>query len=229
MAAAYSALLLVACSLAPLESPRFDSIPFPHDPSTPNLLREHYVPREGDMIFFTYYKKIWYIIFKLGHTGPPYHVALVVRTPEGELKLLEAGSLQPTSAMLVDIMPRVVEYQGLVHVRSLCQPITPEQSQILTCFTQEQLGKKFAKVRVGLDGLSNRKLSTLRYCLQGPAPVERDKYYCSELVVSVLIAAGVLPYDFLIPNPPFPRDLYLSCPRPIEPWYCPPVHLICAP
>ncbi len=181
------------------------------------------------MIFFTYYKKLWYFIFKLGHTGPPYHVALVVRTPEGELKLLEAGSLQPTSVQLVDIMPRVIEYQGLVAVRSLHQPPTPQQSQQLTCFTQDQLNKPFAKKRVGLDGICNRNLSLIRYRMNGPAPVERDTYYCSELVTAALIAGGVFPYDLLVPNPPFPQDLYLSCPRSIDPWYCPPVPLICDP
>lgn len=116
MAAAYSALLLVACSVAPLEVPPPACPPHAVEQPSLSLNREQYVPHEGDMIFFTYYKKIWYYVFKMGHTGPPYHVALVVRTPEGELKLLETGSLDPTNVQLVDIMPRVLEYKGIVAV-----------------------------------------------------------------------------------------------------------------
>ena len=197
--------------------------------SPPCLLREQYVPREGDMVFFTYYKKVWKLLYKVGNSGAPYHVALVVRTPEGCLKLLEAGSLDPTDVQLADVRTRVLEYQGLVAVRSLCRPVTPEQSKQLTCFALEQLGKPFAKKRVGADALFHRKLSLLRFWKQGPPPTNREDWYCSEVVTSCLIECGLLPADMVIPHAPFPRDLYYSCPRSIDPWYCPPVELHCAP
>jgi len=191
------------------------------------VLREHYVPHEGDLIFFTYYKKIWYYVFKLGHTGPPYHVALVVKTPEGELKLLETGSLEPTNVRLVDIAPRVAEYKGLVAVRSLRHPPTPQQSRRMTCFSQWQLGKPFAKTRLVLDVLCDRKNRTRDPEGNETASTEHDDWFCSELVTSVLIEGGLLPIELLLPFPPYPQELYLSCPQSIDPWYGPLVSLIC--
>ncbi len=244
MALAPSVLLLVACSAVCLEEsasgpPPGHRLPpalaepaplvCPLEQATPEVFREHYTPREGDMVFFTYYKKLWKIVFGIGHTIAPYHVALVVKTPQGTLKLLETGSLKPSYVQLVDIMPRIIEYHGKVAVRSLRKPPLPPQSRQLTCFTQDQLGKPFGRVRVSIDGFFDRKLSLLRYQVCGPTPTDRPNWFCSELVISALIEGGLVPDDLIQPNAPFPSDLYYSVPRSIDPWYDPPVQLICAP
>ncbi len=143
------AVLWLACATAPQ----------PEAPALPPAraawcLGANYVPREGDLIFFTYHKFVWHLIFRMGHSGPPFHVGIVVRMPDGCLKLLEAGSLAPDRVAVVEVGPRLTQYAGDVWVRRLHQPLTCEQSTELTDFALEQVGRRFAKVRVGLEAVS---------------------------------------------------------------------------
>jgi hypothetical protein len=184
------------------------------------------VPQEGDLVFFTYHKMVWHVIFRLGHTGPPFHVGIIVRMPDGELKLLEAGSLAPTHVEVVEIKPRLTQYAGDLWVRRLHHSLTAEQSMILTQFALEQIGRPFAKVRVGLEAASGRTLSVIRYHLCGPPPTDRRAWYCSEMVVAAGIRIGLLPCTFSGPRMLFPRDLFYDCPRSIAPCWLDPFQLI---
>ena len=186
----------------------------------------NYAPREGDLIFFTYRKLVWHLIFRMGHSGPPFHVGIVVRMPEGCLKLLEAGSLAPDRVAVVEVGPRLTQYAGDVWVRRLHQPLTCEQSTELTDFALEQVGRRFAKVRVGLEAVSARTLSVVRYRVCGPPPINRRSWYCSEMVVAAGIRIGLLPFSFSGPRMLFPHDLFHDCPRSIAPWWQPPIQLI---
>src|SRR5271170_2295986 len=121
-----SAVLWFACAMLP-------TTPGPLPPAEAGwCLGDDYAPQEGDLVFFTYHKLLWHLLFRIGHTGPPFHVGIIVRLPDGRLNLLEAGSLAPDRVSLVEIKPRLIRYPGDVWFRRLHQPLTAEQSQCLT-------------------------------------------------------------------------------------------------
>jgi len=187
---------------------------------------DSYDPQEGDLVCFTYHMILWHLLFRCGHSGPPFHVGIVVRMPDGDLQLLEAGSLSPDNVHVVKIKPRLTQYGGNVWVRRLQHPLTAEQSQLLTEFAVLQIGRRFAKVRVGLEGVSGRTLSVIRYRVCGPPPTNRRSWYCSELVVAAGIRIGLLPCTFSGPRMLFPHDLFYDCRRSLAPMWQSPVQLI---
>jgi hypothetical protein len=220
------AILWLACGFG-TASGQEQALPPPA--ATAQCPGEDYQPQEGDLLFFTYHKLLWNILFRVGHSGPPFHVGIVVRMPEGELRLLEAGSLAPERVHVVDVKPRLQQYKGDVWVRRLSQPLTLEQSHLLTEFALEQVGRRFAKIRVGLEAVSNRTLSVMRYRMCGPPPTDRHSWYCSEMVVAAGIRIGLLPTCFSGPRMLFPHDLFYDCPRSIASCWQSPIQLIFPP
>jgi hypothetical protein len=168
-----------------------------------------YVPCEGDLVFFWSHSVFWRSMFILAHSGPPYHVGLVVLLPDGRPALLEAGLDSKTRQVyLNDILPRLREYHGEVWIRRRCRPLTPEQSAGLTAFATGQEGKDFALWRMALQATPLRPRGPLRSRLFGKVHGERDSYFCSELVCEAGIAAGLLNPEVVRPNVTFPRDLF---------------------
>src|SRR5262249_26384943 len=47
------------------------------------FLREAYIPKEGDLLFFTDHSPFWRVLYLLAYTAPPYHVGIVVRLHDG--------------------------------------------------------------------------------------------------------------------------------------------------
>src|SRR5579885_955865 len=81
--------------------------------------REVYVPAEGDLIFFTDRSLFWRAVYALAHTGPPYHVGIVVRLPDGHMATLEAAPYTTVHVFLLDALPRLHSHPGAVWVRRL--------------------------------------------------------------------------------------------------------------
>lgn len=50
-----------------------------------------YTPREGDLIFYDDHNIVMKILFAWAGSGPPSHMGIVVKKPDGSLAVLEAG------------------------------------------------------------------------------------------------------------------------------------------
>src|SRR5262245_44834320 len=84
--------------------------------------REVYVPAEGDLVFFAEDSLFWRCMYALAHTGPPYHVGIVVRLPDGRMATLEAAPYTTIHVFLLDALPRLHSHDGAVWVRRLRVP-----------------------------------------------------------------------------------------------------------
>lgn len=174
---------------------------------------EAYRPREGDIVIFTYRSGWNRFMYLVGGTGPPYHTGIVVRLPDGELATLEAAPTDDWRVYLVAMPTRLPAYQGRIWVRRLKRPLDAEESARLTEFATDQTGKGFAFGRVLLGGIM-RPRGELGVELFGETSLDRDQWFCSELVVAACVAAGRIDPQKIPANGIYPRDLFLD--RPIS-------------
>jgi hypothetical protein len=175
--------------------------------------REVYVPCAGDLIFFTYRSAFWRTMYALAHTGPPFHVGMVVRLPDGHMAILEAGPGDTYQVFILDLVPRLYGHDGPIWVRRLRVPLTPEQSDCLTQFALDQAGKRLAVVRLVLGITPLRSHGWLHARIFGRACIDRCAWYCSELAVAAAAHAGLIDPHRFRPNTIYPRDLFLDKPN----------------
>src|SRR4051794_16699562 len=80
-----------------------------------------YEPREGDLVFYDDHSAVWTALFALADTGPPLHMGIVVKKPGGGLAVLEAGPDDTVWVDLLDVVPRLHQFQrkyrGTITVR----------------------------------------------------------------------------------------------------------------
>ncbi len=74
----------------------------------------------------------------LGGTKPPFHVGIVVKRPVGSPAVLEAGPDDQTWVWVLDLAPRMRDFEGILQVRRCKVALTPEQSRRLTAFALAQ-------------------------------------------------------------------------------------------
>jgi hypothetical protein len=198
----------------------------PHDPAAP---REPYLPKPGDLVFYTSDRFRQRIFYSLAYTGKPYHVGIVVSLPDGRPAVLEAGPYDYIHVYLMDLLPRLQTHQGTIRIRRLRTPLTAEQSARLTAFALGQTGKRFAVLRIVLEITPFRTHGPIRSRLFGSARINRHSWFCSELVIASLAVAGVVDPTVMKPNTLYPRDLYSDRPFDLKPcweeprlWRCDP-------
>jgi hypothetical protein len=183
---------------------------FFRNPSTARAERrpgEPYCPQEGDILLFDVHCPWLTRVYTCFGTGGPTHVALVFKRPDGTPALLEAGPHFVQKVFVVEVEPRLHEYDGTILVRRLRTPLTPEQSQGLTDFSLAQEGKGYALGRLILQGTPIRARGSVRYHCFGKTCLERDRWVCSELTIASMTAAGVLNPREHLANSFYPRDL----------------------
>src|SRR5262249_55616863 len=141
------------------------------------------------------FNKFFHFIFKLAHTAPPTHAAIVIAGQDGKPALLELTGPKVITAKVVvmDVETRLRAYPGVVMVRRIRTPLTPEQSRDLTEFAHAQVGKSFALGRVILQATPFCPRTGLRHELFGRTFESRNRWFCSELVVAAGAAAHL--YD----------------------------------
>jgi hypothetical protein len=93
-------------------------------------------------------------------------------------------------------------------VRRRKTPLTPEQSACLTEFCTPLAERKFASLRLVGQLTPFRTRFPLRTALVGKPDLDRSNYFCSELVLNSLVAAGVLNPRVERPAASFPSDLF---------------------
>jgi hypothetical protein len=169
-----------------------------------------YVPRQGDLIFYDDHSPVWTALFALAGTGPPLHMGIVVRRPGGALAVLEAGPDDRVWVELLDLGPRLHQFQrdfqGTILVRRCKVALSAQRSAALTRFAQAQMGKRYAVLRLLAQGTPLRSRGTLEPWL-AETRLDRDSWICSELAVVAGTVAGLFDPKVVRANVTYPRDL----------------------
>jgi hypothetical protein len=130
----------------------------------------------------------------------------VIAREDGTPALLDLNGPTVRKAWVVifDIPQRLYSFKGVVLVRRVRQPLTPEQNCALTQFARRQEGKHFATGRVLLQGTPFKAKNCSYFAY---TPTDRNRWICSELMVSAACAAGILDPKVYPANAIYPRDL----------------------
>jgi hypothetical protein len=165
-----------------------------------------YMPREGDLIFYDDHKPIWNLLFAYAGTGAPLHVGIVVKKTDGRLAVLEAGPDDTIWVNLIDLVPRLQHFRGTITIRGCKKTLTPAESRALTKFAFLQDGKRYAILRLLLQGTWLRVRGPLEPFL-ARTHLDRDSWICSELAVAAGTVAGLFDPREVHSNVCYPRDL----------------------
>lgn len=166
-----------------------------------------YQPREGDLVFFDDHSWKWGVLYKLAGSDAPYHTGMVVKRPSGAWAILEAGPDDTRWCRVLDLSPRLHQFQGEILIRQVRTPLGPEQSAGLTKFAMEQDGKRYAVCRLLLQGTPFRCRMPLRRSLFGATHLDRSSWLCAELVVAAGTTVGLFQPTVHKANSIYPRDI----------------------
>jgi hypothetical protein len=168
-----------------------------------------YLPQPGDIVLFDDENPVYHFLFALRGAGPPVHVAIAFVRPDGRPALLDltGPTVRTGKVSLLEVMPRLENYHGVICVRRLRCPLSPRQSADLCQFAVAQQGKEFALGRMLLQGTPFCCRSGLRHYLFAGTCMNRTRWLCSELVVAAATAAHVLDPKAFPANSIYPGDL----------------------
>jgi hypothetical protein len=169
-----------------------------------------YQPQPGDIMLATDNKIFWTWTHILAGTGHPHHTGVVFQHPCGSMAILEGGPHDTIRVRVLDAQWNLREYEkdGPVWLRARKCPLTAEQSRCLTEFSLRQDGKFFALGRLGQQLTIFRTRGPVRTAFVGKPKGERRTFYCSELTLEALVAAGVLDPAKTRPSATYPRDIF---------------------
>jgi hypothetical protein len=176
-------------------------------PATP------YLPQPGDLIFSADGSIFWLAMHRLAGTSHPTHSMIAFRRKDGTMAILEAGPHDTMHLETLDAVPHLKSYEeeGRVWIRRRTTPLTPEQSDKLTEFAMSADHKRFAIIRLGQQLTVLRMRGPVRtYFMGEPHGFDRSSYYCAELVMEALVAAGVADPETTRPAATYPRDIMLE-------------------
>ncbi len=169
-----------------------------------------YQPREGDLIFFDDHNPIWTALFLWAGTGPPLHIGIVVKKEDGKLAILEAGPDDTIWVKIQDIGPRLPkfleDYQGTITIRRCKQVLSAEKSAALTKYALAQDGKRYAILRLLIQGTKFRYRGPIRELFLAKTDLDQSSWICSELVVAAGTVAGLFSNN-VKSNVTYPLDL----------------------
>lgn len=172
-----------------------------------------YCPQAGDLMFSADGSMFWLAMHRLAGTSHPTHSAIVFQRPDGSMGILEAGPHDTLRIRTLDALPHLQSYEaeGRVWIRQRAVPLTPEESTRLTEFAFQQDGKRFALARLGQQLTVLRPRGPIKTCFFGKSHgADRGSYYCSELVMEALVAAGLVDAETARPAATYPRDMLLD-------------------
>lgn len=205
-------LLLLASTLLAGDVPDCQAGSFLHRylPCQDGVYRQQvqaYQPKEGDLVFFEDFDRRWALLFRMVGSGQPTHMGLIVRRSDGSLAVLESGPDWKKHVYLQPAQERLRSFKGGVWIRRVKKKLTPEASQRLTEFAEQQVGKRYATGRLLLQGTPVCARLGLRYRYFAHTYVERTSWLCSEIVVAGGTVAGLFNPECHPANAIYPRDL----------------------
>jgi len=179
------------------------------DSQGPRLEVVPYFPQPGDLLLFDDEDPLHHVLFAAAGTGAPVHVAIVFARQDGRPALLDltGPTVKSARVSLIEVLPRLQRYHGVIVVRRPRRALTAQQSADLRHFAQEQEGKEFAYFRMLLQGTVFRSRNGLRHYLFAATCMDRTRWLCSELVVAAATAAHLLDAKTFPANSMYPRDL----------------------
>ena len=172
-----------------------------------------YEPQPGDIVMAADTSKFWKAMHNLAGTGDPTHSMIVFAQPNGMMGILEAGPHDTLKCRTLDALPHMMSYEaeGRVWVRRRAVPLTPEQSARLTEFAMAADGRQFALARLAGQLTASRTRGPVRTWFVGkPHGLNRDSYFCSELVCEASVYAGLMDPHTTRPSATYPRDLFMD-------------------
>ena len=215
MVPAPTLLLLIFSLAAPRETPAIGYLYQPafdvsgelRGPSRP------YRPQPGDIFLSTDKLRIAVIGHQLAGGQGVHHSGLIVLRPDGSPATLEAGPHHVRWVRVLDIDENLGGYLdegNSVWIRQRKTPLSAEQSRLVTDFAMNQDGKHFAWERIMMQVTPFRARSHLRNTSMGGPHGERRRYFCSELALETLLAAGLLDPARTRPSATYPGDLFFG-------------------
>lgn len=169
-----------------------------------------YEPREGDLVFYDDHNPVWLALFSLADTGPPLHMGIVVKKPDGTMAVLEAGPDDTLWVRVLDLGSRLRQFRrdfhGTITIRRCKVTLSPALSAALTHFALAQQGKRYAALRLLAQGTPLRARGRFEPWL-ARTRLDRDAWICSELAVAAGTVAGLFDPQRVRANATYPRDL----------------------
>lgn len=111
---------------------------------------------------------------------------------------------------LLDVDPRLhkfqEDYHGTITIRRCKQELGPEKSAALTKFAKAQDGKRYAILRLLIQGTPFRNRGPIRELFLANTYLDQSSWICSELAVAAGTVAGLFP-DTVKANVTYPLDL----------------------
>jgi hypothetical protein len=166
-----------------------------------------YAPREGDLIFYDDHSLVWTVLFAWAGSGPPLHMGIVIRRPDGSLGVLEAGPNDTVKVDIIEVRKRLKEFEGTITIRRCKTKLTKEKSAALTKFAMAQDGKPYAVLRLLLQGTSFRSRGPIRELFLANTYLDRWSWICSELAVAAGSVAGLIDPNAVPSNVVYPLDV----------------------
>jgi hypothetical protein len=172
-----------------------------------------YTPQPGDIVLSADGSVFWKLMHNLAGTSHPTHSMIVFAQPDGSMSILEGGPHDTLKIRTLDALAHMLSYEGegRVWVRRRAVPLTPEQSCRLTEFAMETDGRRFALGRLAQQLTPFRARGPIRTEFVGkPHGLDRNSFYCSELVCEACVYAGIMDPETTRPAATYPRDLYMD-------------------
>ncbi len=171
-----------------------------------------YEPQPGDIMLATDGSLFWLIMHNLALTSHPTHSGILFRRSDGTMAVLEGGPHDTFYCRALSALPHLDSYaaEGRVWIRRRANPLTDEQSADLTAWAEAQEGKLFAIQRLGWQLCPLRTRGLFTRFVGKPSGNARQSFFCSELVVESMVAAGLLDARIARPSATFPRDLFFD-------------------
>jgi hypothetical protein len=188
-----------------------------------------YVPREGDLIFFDDRKEFWDYLYYLGQTSAPFHVGIVIKRPDGHLAVLESGPDDTLNVKILDVSERMHGFMhdfqcGNLQVRQCKEMLTPEQSKALTDFAVKNEGKKYAWMRLLMQGTYFRKRGAWFTESYATTYLNRKSWLCCEIVVAAAHLVGLIDGKVVRAEITYPMDIVDDHRYDLSPNYTPPAY-----
>lgn len=172
-----------------------------------------YAPQPGDIVLSTDTSSLWKFLHNLAGTSHPTHSMIVFAYPDGSCGILEGGPHDTLKIRTLEALPHLLSYEneGRVWVRRRAVPLTPEQSARLTEFALAADARRFALGRLAQQLTVFRARGPVKTAVVGrPHGLDRNSFFCSELVVEACVYAGLLDPRTARPAATYPRDLFLD-------------------
>lgn len=177
------------------------------------LSAQTYEPKPGDIIVSTNPDPAVQARYRLVGAGPPTHSAIVSYVIQnGELRLVLLESLIETGVIASDFSVLNESSRTDIRVRKLKRPLTQSETDALTVWATQQLGKAYPRMSsVYMAAALGRPTGPLHL----RPHVDRPEWSCSSLVAAAASVTGrvnaahvrnqnVMPIDFI--NGSFMRE-----------------------